>query len=96
MKRLVKSLGDELNDVALTAEERLDKAGLPVHCDGNIDTRTGQRIKNWMLHTDPLITALWSCRGKAEAALASLSVENSIGAVQFFCTSEEHTPWIWA
>jgi len=95
VKRLVKSLADELNDTALVAEERLAKAGLPVRYDGNIDTRTGQRIIMWMLHTDPLITALWSCRGKAEAALASLSVENSIGAVQFFCTSEEHTPFIW-
>ena len=30
VKRLVKSLADELNDTALIAEERLDKAGLPV------------------------------------------------------------------
>ena len=96
VKRLAKSLSDELNDVALTAEERLDKAGLPVRYDGNIDTRTGQRTIMWMLHTDPLITALWSCRGKAEAALASLSVENSIGCAQFFCSNEEHTPWICA
>jgi hypothetical protein len=95
VKRLVRSLADELNDTALTAEERLAKAGLPVRYDGNIDTRTGQRVIMWMLHTDPLITAIWSCRGKAEAALASLSVENSIGAVQFFCTNEEHTPFIW-
>jgi hypothetical protein len=95
VRRLAKSLADELNDVALTAEERLTKAGLPVRYDGNIDTRTGQRITMWMLHSDPLVTAIWSCRGKAEAALASLSIENSIAAVQFFCTSEEHTPFIW-
>jgi hypothetical protein len=96
VKRLVKSLADELNDTALTAEERLDKAGLPIHYSGRIDTKTGQPTITWTLHTDPLITALWSCRGKAEAALASLSVENAIGCAQFFCTSEEHTPWIWA
>jgi hypothetical protein len=83
-KRLVKSLADELNDTALTGEQRLDKAGLPVR-DG----------ATWLLHDDVLIKSLWSCRGKAEAALAALSVENSIAAIQFFCTSEEHTPFIW-
>jgi hypothetical protein len=84
IKRLVKSLADELNDAALTGEQRLDQAGLPVR-DG----------ATWLLHDDVLIKSLWSCRGKAEAALASLSVENSIAAIQFFCTSEEHTPFIW-
>ena len=83
-KRLVKSLSDELNDMALIAEERLDKSGLPV--------RTGT---TWLLHTDPLITALWTCRGKAEELLATLSVENSVGCVQFFCTDEEHVPFHW-
>ena len=34
VKRLVKSLADELNDVALTAEERLEKAGLPIRAGG--------------------------------------------------------------
>ena len=84
VKRLAKSLGDELNNTALVAEERLAKAGLPV--------LTGT---TWLLHTDPLITALWSCRGKAEALLASLSVETAVGCVQWFCTTEEHTPFSW-
>ena len=85
VKRLAKSLSDELNDTALIAEERLDKAGLPIRAGGVI----------WLLHSDPLVTALWSCRGKAEALLASLSVENSIATVQFFLTTEEHTPFHW-
>ena len=84
VKRLAKSLSDELNNTALVAEERLAKAGLPV--------LTGT---TWLLHTDPLITALWSCRGKAETLLASLSVETAVGCVQWFCTTEEHTPFSW-
>ena len=84
-KRLIKSLADELNDTALVAEERLNKAGLPIRAGGVV----------WLLHSDPLVTALWSCRGKAEQLLASLSVENAIGCVQFFCTNEEHVPFSW-
>ena len=85
VKRLVKSLADELNDVALTAEERLEKAGLPIRAGGVV----------WILHSDPLVTAIWSCRGKAEKLITELSVENSIGTVQWLCTDEEHTPFHW-
>jgi hypothetical protein len=84
VKRLVKSLADELNAVALEAEERLDKSGLPVRAGAT-----------WLLHSDPCVTALWSCRGKADALLASLSPENAIGATQHFLTSEENTPFTW-
>jgi hypothetical protein len=80
IKRLVKSLADELNDAALSAEQRLDAAGLPV--------RSGA---SWLLYDDPLIKALWSCRGKAEVLLTELSVENSIGCVQFFLTTGTYT-----
>ena len=69
-KRLVKSLSDELNDVALTAEERWTKSGLPVRCNGNVDSRTGQPSTMWMLHTDPLVTAIWSCREKLRSCSA--------------------------
>ena len=86
VKRLAKSLADELNDTALVAEERLEKAGLPIRAGGVV----------WLLHSDPLVTALWSWRGKAEALLASLSPDNAVGAVQFFCTSEQHVPFTWA
>ena len=85
VKRLAKSLADELNDVALTAEERLEKAGLPIRAGGVV----------WILHSDPLVTAIWSCRGKAEKLLTELSVENAVGAVQFFCTTESGVPFSW-
>ena len=85
VKRLVKSLNDELNDAALDAEQRLDKAGLPVRAGAS-----------WMLHDDAVCRALWSCRGKAEALLASLSLENAIATVQYFLTTEENTPFSWA
>jgi hypothetical protein len=84
VKRLVKSLSDELNDAALDAEQRLDKAGLPIRAGAS-----------WLLHDDAICKALWSCRFKAEVLLTELSVENSIGVVQFFLTDEEHTPFSW-
>ena len=84
VKRLVKSLSDELNDAALAAEQRLDKAGLPVRAGAT-----------WLLHDDVLIKALWSCRGKAETLLASLSPETAIGTVQYFITTEENVPFSW-
>jgi hypothetical protein len=84
VKRLVKSLSDELNDAALAAESRLDKAGLPIRAGAT-----------WLLHDDVLIKALWSCRGKAETLLAALSHDNAIAVVQYLLTPEESTPFVW-
>ena len=84
VKRLVKSLSDELNDAALDAEQRLDRAGLPIK-DGAV----------WMLHSDAVCRALWSCRFRAEVLLTELSPENSIATVQYFLTSEQNTPFHW-
>ena len=41
-KRLAKSLADELNEMALTAEQRLDNSGLPVSLTGKVDSHSGQ------------------------------------------------------
>ena len=85
VKRLVKSLSDELNDTALDAERRLDNAGLPIKSGAT-----------WMLHDDAICKALWSCRFKAEVLLTELSPENAVATVQFFLTSESDTPFSWA
>jgi hypothetical protein len=84
VKRLVKSLSDELNAAALDAEQRLDKAGLPI--------KSGSA---WTLHSDVICRALWSRRFMAEVLLTELSPGNAIGVVQFFLTSEENTPFAW-
>jgi hypothetical protein len=84
-KRLIESLDDELNDSALEAEQRLDRAGVPV--------RNGDE---WMLHNDAVCKALWSCRNLVEKTFCAVAESgDGIAAVQWYCTSEEHTPFQW-
>jgi hypothetical protein len=75
IKRLIRSLDDELNAAALDAEQRLNKAGLPI--------RSGDLS---LLQEDAICKALWSCRIKAEKTLAEFHPNSAIGAVQFFCS----------
>jgi hypothetical protein len=86
LRRLVKSLEAELNEAALAAEARLDKAGIPVrYSDGT-----------WMLHSDAICRALWSQRNIVEKTfVAIVESGNGIPAVQWLCTDEEHTPFQW-
>jgi hypothetical protein len=85
-RRLIKSLEAELNEAALAAEARLDKAGIPVRCsDGT-----------WMLHSDAICRALWSQRYIVEKTFVGIAESgNGIPAVQWLCTGEGHTPFSW-
>jgi hypothetical protein len=82
-RRLIKSLDDELNDVALVAEQRLDRNGI--------------RLKHgevWTLHDDATCKALWSCRQIAEKTRVAI-VENGdgVGSVQWFLIDEPGVPF---
>jgi hypothetical protein len=78
------AIGNRLIASASEAEARLDKMGIPV-CSNN----------SWALHGDAVCQALWSQRHIAEKTLAELHAGTSIGAVQFFVTDEEKTPFQW-
>jgi hypothetical protein len=84
LKRLAQSYDANLAYAALTGEQRLEKIGLPI--------KSGDA---WAMHGDGVCQAIWSCRLKAEKALAELDPNSSIGGVQFFLTPEEHTPFNW-
>jgi hypothetical protein len=66
------------------AEATLEANGLPIR-NGN----------EWVLHQDAICRALLSCRVKVEKALFELHPLSAVGAVQFFLTNEEHTPFNW-
>ena len=82
LKRLVASFDEALNASAMEAENRIEAEALPI-CDG----------KSWTLHSDRVCRALWFRRVKAEKTLAEIEPNNSVGAVQYFLTNEEHTPF---
>ena len=83
--RLIESFNANLEEAALSGEQRLDKVGLPIR-SGDV----------WMMHHDSVCQMFWSCRRIAEKTLAELEQHgNGIGAVQELLTSEEHTPFNW-
>jgi hypothetical protein len=84
-KRLAKSLNDELNETAIAAEERMERAGLPV--------KNGD---SWMLHGDAICQAIWSRRHIAERTLSELTVDSAIGATQWLTSNEEGAPFNFA
>jgi hypothetical protein len=95
MKRLVKSLGDQLCAEALAAEARLTQLGLPLQAPKHLDLK-GELVEGeFSLHSDMLCKAIWSQRFTLEKSLAGLSPSNAIPAVQFLLTSEESTPFQW-
>jgi hypothetical protein len=47
------------------------------------------------LHEDAVCRALWSCRVKVEKALVAIEPNSAVGAVQFFLSNEERTPFNW-
>jgi hypothetical protein len=81
LKRLVASLDAS----ALEAEKRIETEGFPIFSG-----------ESWTLHDDGVCQALWFRRVKAEKALAEIEPSSAVGAVQFFLTNEEHTPFQWA
>jgi hypothetical protein len=84
-RRLVQSYGNDLNEEALVSEQRLDKSGLPI--------RSGNE---WLLHSDSVCRALWSCRHVTEKTRAALlEHRDGVGATQYLCTSEEGVPFQW-
>ena len=84
LKRLAASFDDALIASAIEAEKRIEAENLPI-CNGD----------SWALHSDGVCQALWFRRVKAEKALAEIGPGSAIGAVQFFLTNEEHTPFYW-
>jgi hypothetical protein len=84
LKKFIKVIDDELNETAIATEQRLDRICIPI--------KQGEK---WALHEDAICCALWSQRHIAEKILVELHAGTSIGAVQFFCTDEEKTPFQW-
>jgi hypothetical protein len=84
IRRVLVSYSESLAQAALEAEARLEANGLPL--------RAGNQ---WVLHEDAVCRALLSCRVKVEKALFELQPLYAVGAVQFFLTNEEHTPFNW-
>ena len=58
-KRLIQSYDKDLAEAALAGEQRLERIGLPIRANDA-----------WLMHGDSVCEALWSCRQKAEKALA--------------------------
>ncbi len=85
LKRLIVSLDEALVTSAAEAEKQFDTEGLPIF-DG----------KSWTLHNEGVAQALWFRRIKAERTLAEINPGSAIGAVQYFLTNEELTPFDWA
>jgi hypothetical protein len=84
-RRLVRSLDDELNAAAIAAEQRLDAGGIPI-----------KQGDSWILHSDAICQALWSCREIATKTFVALQEhQDGIGSVQWFCTDEESVPFQW-
>jgi hypothetical protein len=48
-----------------------------------------------VLHNDSVCRALWFRRVKAEKALVEIEPNNAVGAVQYFLSTEEFTPFNW-
>ena len=84
LRRLLVSYSESLAQAALEAEARLGVNGLPLR-SGNSGT----------LHEDAVCRALWSWRIKVEKRLVAIEPNSAVGAVQFFLTNEEHTPFNW-
>jgi hypothetical protein len=84
LKRLVASFDEALNASAIEAEQRIKAEGIPLII-GNA----------WTLHSDGVCLTLWFRRVKASKLLSEITADTAVGAVQFFLTSEEHTPFSW-
>jgi hypothetical protein len=84
LKRLVESFDEALNASALEAEKRIEAETLPV-ISGDV----------WILHNDGVCQALWFRRVKAQKTLDEIEPGNSVGAVQYFLSNEEFTPFNW-
>ena len=82
-RRLIAGYDNELNQEALAAESRLDRAGLPVR-SGTVEC---------ILRTDSICRALWSCRHIVERTLSELTRDSAIGATQWLCSDEAGVPF---
>jgi hypothetical protein len=86
LERLAKSFDAELQERALEAESRLTADFIPL-----------QNGQDWELHHSPDVVKRHCWRELAKNAIRYLNQENSIGAIQWLATSEEHVPnvpWI--
>jgi hypothetical protein len=92
-ERLVVEFDKELKAIALRREEELTTIGIPLFSDKQ-DAR-GVAYRDFAIYSDPLVTA-WQCRREcARHSALNIGRETSIGAVQYLCTDEEHTPFQW-
>jgi hypothetical protein len=82
--RLVTSFDEALNASAIEAERRIESEGFSI---SNGET--------WTLHNDVICEALWFRRAKAQKVLDEIEPNSAVGAVQFFLSNEEHTPFQW-
>jgi hypothetical protein len=80
----VASFDKALNASAIEAEKRIEAEALPV-ISGELRT----------LHNEGVCQALWFRRLKAQKVFDEIEPNTAVGAVQFFLTNEEHTPFNW-
>ena len=93
LERLLDVFDEELNETAIAREEQLISMGVSLFSDHLNDK--GERVRKWELHSDSICTALQCRREVIRHSLINLSVENSVGCVQYLMTAEERVPWQW-
>jgi hypothetical protein len=94
VRRILVNYSESLAEAAVAAEARLEANGLPIRDEARANINH-PNADPWILHDDAVCRALWSCRVKIERTLVALDANNAVGAVQFFLTNEEHTPFSW-
>jgi hypothetical protein len=95
LKRVVKSLDDQLKTEALEAEERLTQLGLPIQAPAHLDL-AGRHVEGeWSLHSDMLCKAIWSQRVTVQKCVDAICVDTAIGTCQFLCSDEPNVPFSW-
>jgi hypothetical protein len=95
LRRVLVDYSESLAEAAVAAEARLEANGLPIR-DRSKVTINSPNADTWVLHDDAVCRALWSCRVKIKKTLFGLQSDNAVGAVQYFLTNEEHTPFTWS
>jgi hypothetical protein len=94
LRRVLVNYSESLAEAAVAAEARLEANGLPIRDHSKVTIKS-PNADTWVLHDDAVCRALWSCRVKIEKTLVAIEPDNAIGAVQYFLSTEEFTPFNW-